>query len=124
MKTIVFAGVLVFLALFLLTTFLPNPEARAEAAEYFSQETIERGLQRSFEGKLLFWSSTAVHLGALALVALTGFAHHLTDVRRRSTGGRWLLTLLQLGAILFVGNEILSLPFGLAALEWQRAWGL
>src|SRR5438105_4012883 len=110
MKTLVLTGIAVFIALFVLTTFVPDPEARAEAAEYFSQETIERGLQRSFESKLLFWSSTAVHLGALALVALTGFARRLTDVCRRWTGGRWLPTLWLLGALLFVGNEVLSLP--------------
>jgi STE24 endopeptidase len=124
MKAAFLTGVWIFLALFGLTTFLPAPGARAEAEKYFSETTIERGLQHSLEAKLLFWASTAVHLGALALVVCTGFARRLTDVFERWTGGRWLPTLLLMGAFLFVGDEVLSLPFGLMALEWQRSWGL
>jgi STE24 endopeptidase len=124
MKAAILAGVFVFIALFVLTTFLPAPQARAEAAKYFSAPTIERGWERSLEGKLLFWSSTAVRLGALALVVFTGLARRLTDVFERWSGRRWLLTLLLLGCFMFLGDEILSLPLGLWVLEWQRAWGL
>jgi STE24 endopeptidase len=124
MKAAIVAVVFLFVALFALTTFLPAPAARAEAEPYFPPRVIERGLERSLQGKLLFWSSTAVHLGVLAVVVFTGFARWLTDRCRRWTGDRWLATVLLVGILLFLGDAILSLPFGLAALEWQRSWGL
>jgi len=124
MKIVVLVSFLGLIALFVLTTFLPAPAARAEAEHYFPPDVIDRGLQHSLEGKLIFWSSTFTHLGALALVVLTSFARRLTDVFDRWTGRRWLLTVLLVGVFLFLGDEILSLPFGLWSLEWQRAWGL
>jgi len=124
MKSVVLVSLLLLVALFVLTTFLPAPAARAEAEHYFPPDVIERGLQHSFEGKLIFWATTFTHLGALALVVLTGFARRLSDVFDHWTGKRWLLTVLLVGIFLFLGDEILSLPFGLWGLEWQRAWGL
>src|SRR5271166_1267503 len=97
MRFVVLAVVCIFCALFVLTTFLPAPGARAEAAKYFSPLVIERGLQHALEGKLLFWASTFVHLGALAIVVLTGLARRLADVFARWAGGRWLLAVLLMG---------------------------
>src|SRR6266478_1579914 len=94
MKAAILAGVLVFAALFALTTFLPAPDARAEAQRYFSSSEIERGLEHSLEGKLLFWASTAVHLGVLTLLVLGGWARPLAAWCGRWTGGRWLATVL------------------------------
>jgi STE24 endopeptidase len=124
MKWIIVTVVCIFLALFGLATFLPAPGAEAEATRYFSPVVIERGLEHSLEGKLLFWASTFVHLGALALVVLTGLARSLADVFLRWTGGRWLPAVLWMGVFLFLGDQVLSLPFALWNLEWQRAWGL
>lgn len=124
MRFVVLIVVCIFVALFLLTTFLPAPRAEVEAAKYFPPVVIERGLQHSLEGKLQFWASTFVHLGALAVVALTGLARRLADVFARWTGGGWLPGVLLMCVFLFLGDQVLSLPFGLWNLEWQRAWGL
>jgi STE24 endopeptidase len=124
MRRLILAGLLLFLVLFSATIVFPAAAARAEAERYFSPDVIERGLQRSRQGKLLFLTATLVQTGTLALVALTGFGRRLTDELDRWTGGRWLLTLLLLGFLLFLGDQVLSLPFSIAALEWQRSWGL
>jgi STE24 endopeptidase len=122
MRGLILAGLLFFLALFAATLVLPA--ARTDAERYFSADVIDRGLQHSREGKLLFLIATLVQTGALALVALTPFARRLTDELNRWTGGRRLLTLLLLGFLLFLGDQVLSLPVSIWALEWQRSWGL
>jgi STE24 endopeptidase len=124
MKAALVVGLLLFVAVFVLTTFLPDAYARLEAERYFVPEVIARGLQRARQGKLLFWGSTAVHLGALVLVVFSGLGRRLADLCERWTGRRWLLTVLGVGGVLFIGDELLSLPFGLVGLEWQRSWGL
>jgi STE24 endopeptidase len=125
MKAAVAAGVFVFVALFVATTFVPSPEAQAQARRYgFSAEEIERGLEYSFERKLLFWGATAAWLGFLATAALRGWGRAAADFFQRLTRGRWLLTVLLVGLAVFAVQTLLALGFGFLSLEQQRAWGL
>ena len=123
-KTVLVLVVLVFIALFLVTTFVQSPEARAEARKYFSQKDIDRGLQFSLERRLIFWAGTALDLAVLMALVFTGFARKLADIFLGWTGNRWLAAVLLVGAFCFLAEEAVSLPFGLLRLEHLRAWGM
>jgi STE24 endopeptidase len=125
MKAAIAAGVGVFLALFVLTTFVPSPEARALAEAYrFKPEEIDDGLQYAFQRRLLFWASTFVWLGFLTWLVFSGGGRKLADRCTLRTGGHWLPAVLLVGAVLFLAQTALSLPFSLASLELARAWGM
>ncbi len=124
MKATLLAGIFVYVALFVFTTFVPSAEAQAEAARFFSAEEIERGLQFSYQRRLLFWLQTGVNLGLLAALVFTGWARRLADTGMRWSGQRWWLTILFVGAVVFLAQACLALPLGLIRLENQRAWGL
>lgn len=82
------AGILVvFVVLFVTTTFVPPPAAEYEQAkQYFTVDEIATGLQFAFERRLFFWSSTALELGLL--LALTATGRGLADFFGRWTGYR------------------------------------
>ncbi len=120
-KITILVGAMVFIGLFLATTFaLP---ARAEAAPYFTPEEIERGLEFSFQRRLLYWTGAALHLAVLAVIVFSGFARKLADAIAGWVGGRWLITVLLVGGFCFLLDEAISLPLGLARLELVRACG-
>jgi STE24 endopeptidase len=136
------AAVLLYLLLFVLTTFPYSEAAVARAAQYFSRQEIEQGLRYSFQRRLFFWTSTALQLLFLGFVVFTGFGRRLAGgVGRLVPGGRatavsrgwwgwlrdrlhWLGTVVLVGAFCFVAVEMLVLPVRLAQLENTRAWGL
>src|SRR5260370_39444721 len=85
-KITILVGAMVFIGLFLATTFaLP---ARAEAAPYFTPEEIERGLEFSFQRRLLYWTGAALHLAVLAVIVFFGFAPQFAAALSSSGGGR------------------------------------
>jgi len=122
LKTTVLVGAIAFVALFLVTTFAPP--SRVDAAKYFSPEEIDRGLEFSFQRRLLYWSGAGLHLAVLVYIVFSGFARKLADVLSFWAGGRWLATVLLVGGFCFVVEEAISLPIALARLEIVRAWGL
>jgi STE24 endopeptidase len=124
MKWLIFFGALVLATLFVVTTFSHSSVARAEAAAYFPPDIIERGLQYSFQRRLLFWPLMALRLGLLVVLVETGLARKVTDRCQALFGGRWLPTLLLVGFLYFVADELLSLPFAVGHFELTRAWGL
>jgi STE24 endopeptidase len=125
MKAAVAAGVFVFVALFVATTYVPSPEAQAEARAYgFSSEEIERGLEYSLERKLISWGAIAAWLGFLTAAVVLGWGRRAADVVQRLTRGRWLLSVLLVGAAVFAVQVLVALGFGLVRLEQQRAWDM
>lgn len=124
MKWIWFFGSLLLATLFLVTTFSSSPAAREQAAVYFSSEAIERGLQFSFQRRLLYWPLVALRIGFLIMLVETRLARTVTDHWRRLVGGRWLPTVLLVGLSYFVADELLSLPFAIGNFYLLHAWGL
>jgi STE24 endopeptidase len=124
MKWLLFFAALLFVTLFVVTTFSHSSAAQAEAAAYFPDDVIQRGLEYSFQRRLLFWPSIALRLGLLVLVVQTGWARKLTDRCRALVAGRWLPTVLVVGFFFFVADEFLSLPFAIGHFELARSWGL
>jgi STE24 endopeptidase len=124
MRILILAGVLIYVALFVVTTFVPSGSARREAEKYFTEEEIDRGLRFSFQRRLLYWPSVGIHLGILTAIVCTGFSRRLADTFAAWTGNRWFLTILLVGWFCLLVDEAVSLPFGLARLELLRAWGM
>jgi STE24 endopeptidase len=124
MKWLPFFGSLLLVTLFLVTTFSHSPAARAAAAAYFPEDVIEDGLRYSFERRLLSWPLIALRLGLLVVLVQSGLGRKLTDWCQRLVGGRWLPTVLLVGLVFFLADELLSLPFAIAHFELARAWGL
>src|ERR1700686_4115664 len=124
MKWLLFFGALLFVTLFVVTAFSHSSAARAEAALYFSDEVIERGLEYSFQRRLLFWPLLALRFGLLVVLVETGLGRRVTDRCQALVGGRWLPTVLLVGALYFLADELLSLPFAIGHFELARAWGL
>jgi STE24 endopeptidase len=110
--------------LFVLTTFVPYAPSRAEAARYFSAEEIDDGLRYAFQRRLFFWTSVALQLTLLGVLALTGAGRRLADFCDRLTGKRWLLTVLLVGGVCFLAQTALELPVRVGRLENARAWGM
>jgi STE24 endopeptidase len=124
MRWLLFFGALLFVTLFVVTTFSHSPAARAEAEAYFPPKVIDDGLQYAFERRLLFWPSVALQLGFLVVLVETGLARKVTDWCQKLVGGRWLLTVVLVGLLYFAVDVVLSLPFAIARFELNRAWGL
>jgi STE24 endopeptidase len=119
------AAAFVFVVIFVLTTFVPSPQAQTEALKYgFTPEQIDDGLRYTLERKLIFWAAAGTSLLFWTVLVLTGGGRKLADLCGRLTGQRWLLTVLLVGAVCFLIQTSLALPFGLARLEAQRAWGM
>jgi STE24 endopeptidase len=115
---------LAFVALFVVNTFVTSPPSERRAAEYFSEADIQRGLQFSYERKLLGWCGTGLQLALLTALVCTTWGRRLTDFFDRLTGSRWLLTLLLVGTAYLLVSELLSLPLGLARLDQARSWNM
>lgn len=122
-KTFAACVVLLFLTL-AVVSFVPSEPARAEAANYFSEAVIERGLHYTVQRRLLFWGATATELGMLLLLGLTGAGRRLADGCARLCRGWWLPTLLLVGAAVYLLVELTQFPFAVARLYHARSWGV
>jgi STE24 endopeptidase len=143
LKAAIAAGALVYVILFVLTTFPQSPAAEARAAQYFSPEEIKQGLRFAAQRRLFFWGSTALQLLFLGFVVFTGFGRRLAGFCARLVPGprppepgklkpslvwralaylHWLTTVALVGAFCFVAVELLVLPVRLGRLENARAW--
>src|SRR5260370_20400695 len=101
----ILVGDMVFIGLFLADTF--GVPARAEAAPYFTPEEVERGVEFSFQRRLLYWTGAALHLAVLAVIVFSGFARKFADAISRWGCGRWLITVfLVCGFFFFLGGAI------------------
>jgi STE24 endopeptidase len=87
LKAAVAAGALVYVILFVLTTFPQSPSAETQAARYFNRQEIEQGQRFAMQRRLFFWGSTAVQLLFLGFVVFTGFARKLADFCARLVPG-------------------------------------
>lgn len=124
MRWLVFFVALILVTLFLVTTFSYSAAARADAAHYFPEDVIERGLQYSFERRLLFWPLMALRFGLLAVLVTTSLSRKLADLFARRTGGAWLPTVLLMGLAYFLADELITLPFALGQFSLMHAWNL
>jgi STE24 endopeptidase len=124
MKLLLVFGLLLFLVVFTVTTFVPSPAARAEAARYFSQKEIDQGLRFAFERRLFYWAGFGLHLGILTWIVFSGFARKLAEGCLAWTARLWFFAVLLVGAFCFLVEEAISLPLGLARFEHLRAWGM
>src|SRR5438105_1007673 len=102
-KITIVIGAIIFVVLFLVTTFAPP--SRAEAEPYFTSEEIDRGLEFSFERRLLDWTGAALHLAVLTFIVCSGFARRLADLLESWVGGRWLGAVLLVGGFCFLVEE-------------------
>ncbi|MBI1830717.1 MAG: M48 family metallopeptidase [Planctomycetes bacterium] len=125
MKTTVSTIAAGFFLLFVLTTFVPYPAARESAhAADFSTEQIDRGLQYAFERRFFFWGATALELGFLCVLTMTGLGRRLADWFLERTGQRRVLAALGVGAVYLIGHELLWAPIAIARLYHARHWGM
>ncbi len=111
-------------ALFCLTTFPHSPELLERARHYFTPAQIETGMRYGLQRSLFMWGQIAINWTLLLLLVCQGWGRRLADFWDRRTGGRWLLTLLLVGATLYVAEEITATPLRLLRLEHTRAWGM
>ena len=119
------ALLVVFAAVAAASLVARSPERERQAQRYFSPDEIARGRQLSLERRAIFWSGTLVELALLLWLALSGVAPRLAALADRWTGQRWMLSVLCVGAICFVAQEVLGFPLRLyGGLYLQRAWGL
>src|SRR5207249_4411146 len=66
--------VLAFGTLFVLNTFVrTSPESLARAEKYFSRSEIERGLQYSYEARLLNWCGIGLQLALMTALVGTSW---------------------------------------------------
>jgi STE24 endopeptidase len=148
LKTALALIVVAFVLLFILTTFVPPPAAEyAEARRFFSLDEIATGETFGFGRKLFFWASTALELGLLIALVVTGAARRLADTyshwlrldvvpaavdgsrgrRLRAWAGslgRWLVVLLLMGATYAILHELLQFPLSVGRFYYSRAWGM
>lgn len=148
LKTALAIIVVVFVLLFVLTTFVPAPAAEyAQARQFFSADDIARGETYAFGRKLFMWAGAALELGLLLAFVATGTARRLADVyggwlglgasasaadgsrwqRMRAWTGsllRWLAVLLLIGATYAILHELLQFPVSVGRFYYSRAWGM
>jgi STE24 endopeptidase len=124
MKTLIYTSAAAFFVLVVLTTFVPYPQARADAlAAGFTEDDINIGLQLTRERRLFMWGATALELTLLCIFAMPPFARKLADRWLAWTGGQRVLAALGVGLTYWIIHEILSLPIGIARLYHGQAWG-
>src|SRR6266511_3555073 len=91
-------------------TFVPSPAAVETArAHGFSEDVISRGLQHSFERRLLFWGATLAELAWLLALVFRGWGRRVTKRCHHLARGRWLPTLLLAGLCYFAVQALLHL---------------
>lgn len=111
----------IFVALMLASMLLPP--TRDEAKQFFRVNDIEDGLSCSQQRRIITWGSTFVELALLFYLTARGPA--LASLGNRITGNRRMLTLVFVGLVCFLAQEIfVSIPFGWLRLEQTRAWNL
>ena len=142
-KTALAIIVVVFVLLFVLTTFVPAPAAEyAQAQQYFTPEEISDGATYALGRRLFMWAGAALELGLLLALAATPAARRLADrygrwlgfdaaapvdgSRRQRLGnfGRWLAVLLLMGATYAVLHELLHFPLAVGRFRYSHAWGM
>jgi STE24 endopeptidase len=113
------------LTLIAVATFTPYPPAYEAALEAgFTTEQIDIGLQYAFERRIFFWVGTALELGLLYYLALTGWARRWADLFLGMTGQRRLPAALGMGLVYFVLHLALFLPLGIARFYHSQYWGM
>ncbi len=107
-------------------TFLPPPQSTVELARShgFSDEVIANGQQFSFERRLFFWGVTLLELVWLLALVFAGWGRRVTDRCQRLTRGRWLPTLLLVGACYYLAQALIHLPFDVGRWAHLTAWGM
>ncbi|MBI2806847.1 MAG: M48 family metallopeptidase [Planctomycetes bacterium] len=111
--------------LFILTTFVPYPPAKAAALDAgFSESDIATGLDYLLERRFFFWGRTLIDLGLLCALALTPVGRHWGDRFLAWTGQRRIPAALLFGFVYLLLSEIVYLPFGIGRLYHARAWGM
>jgi STE24 endopeptidase len=70
------------------------------------------------------WGATALELGLLCVLALTGIARRWADRFLVWSGQRRILAVLLMGLAYVCLHEILMLPIGIGRLYHARAWGM
>jgi len=125
MKTLVTTIAALFFLLFVLTTFVPYPAARATALNTgFTEEQINTGLQYTFERRFFQWTAIGLELGLLYVLAMTSLARRWADRVLDWTGQRRIIAALGMGLIYVVLHEILYLPIGIARLYHAQYRGM
>ena len=115
----------VALTLLCVLTFIPYPPAIEEARKVgFSDETIATGLKFSFERRILSWIGTALNLGLLGVLGLSGLGRRWADRFLAWTRGYRIPAALGMGLGYVALNELLYLPRGIAWFYQSRAWGM
>jgi STE24 endopeptidase len=125
MKPAALVVIAVFVALFVLTTFVESDEAAVRAAAYFSPDEIARGRQYTFERRLIMWPREAVHLALLCALAFSAGGRQLIVRCRAAVGERPFPAFLLTAAVCFVLERSAMFPFAMLG-GWlhQRTWGL
>lgn len=123
-KTLIGIAV-VALTLLCAVTFIPYPPALEEARTAgFSDSTIETGLKFAFERRVLSWAYTALDLGLLYVLAMSGLGRRWADRFLAWTCGYRIPAALCMGLVYLVLHEIVYLPVGIARFYQTRAWGM
>jgi STE24 endopeptidase len=125
MRTLVSTIAALFFLLLFLTTFVPYPPAIAEAqAAGFTAGDIDTGLQITFERRFFLWGNTALELGLLYVLAMTGLARRWADRFLAWCGNNRIVAALCMGVVYLALHEILSLSLGIARFYHAKAWGM
>jgi STE24 endopeptidase len=125
MKTLATTVAALFFLLFVLTTFVPYPPAIEKAQEAgFNADDISTGLQITFERRFFLWGRTALELGLLYVLAMTGLARRWADRFLAWSGNNRIVAVLGMGLLCLVLQEFVSLPFGVARFYHAKAWGM
>jgi STE24 endopeptidase len=125
MKTLVSTIAALFFLMFVLTTFVPYPGARATALHTgFTEDQINTGLQYTFERRFFQWTADALELGLLYVLAMTRLARRWADRLLDWTSQRRIVAALGMGLTYVALHEILHLPIGIARLYHAQYWGM
>ena len=124
MKALVWTIAGLFVVLFIVTTFVPYEPARVEASDYFFQDEIDTGLDYAFQRRLFMWSSVALELVLLYVLATTNLVRRWANWVRDRSGIRSILPMLGVGLIYMVLAELVHLPLAIGRFYHSHAWGM
>lgn len=125
MKTLVPLVAAAFFALFILNVFVPYPPALQQAQDAgFDRNTIDTGLQLSFERRLLLWPSRFLELGLLAFLGLTSTGRRLADRLLLWFRDYRIPAALGVGFVYILLHEVYALPLGIARYVHLRSWDM